>query len=92
MKTLFSGLKSDDYLQHLSTKKFIEKAAEFLTNLNAIHPFRDGNGRTQITFLAILAEFAEHPIDIERLAPEPFLMAMIDSFKGKMAPLETELN
>jgi cell filamentation protein len=32
-----------------------EKLAEILDNLNYLHPFRDGNGRTQREFLRILA-------------------------------------
>jgi cell filamentation protein len=28
--------------------------AHFLAELNAIHPFREGNGRTQLTFAVLL--------------------------------------
>jgi len=59
--------------------------------LNAIHPFREGNGRTQTTFLTLLAERASHPFDLEKLDPEAFLAAMIASFKGNDVPLERQI-
>jgi cell filamentation protein len=34
---------------------FAEKLAEILDNLNYLHPFREGNGRTQREFLRLLA-------------------------------------
>ena len=91
MMQLIRDLKSDDYLRNLPREGFGNKAARFLSNLNAIHPFRDGNGRTQVTFLAVLATFAGHPINIERLNPDRFLKAMIGSFKGDIKPLEAEV-
>ena len=58
-----------------------------LSELNAIHAFREGNGRTQLTFFALLADNASHPLDLEKLDPELMLKAMIESFEGD----ETEL-
>jgi len=36
-------------------KLFAEKLAEILDNINYLHPFREGNGRTQREFLRLLA-------------------------------------
>jgi cell filamentation protein len=36
-------------------KKLAEKLAEVLDNINYLHPFREGNGRTQREFLRLLA-------------------------------------
>ena len=41
---------------------FVDGLTELLADLNALHPFRDGNGRTQRAFLAQLAREAGHPI------------------------------
>jgi cell filamentation protein len=84
-------LKERQYLAHLPRPDFAQAAAEFVSTLNAIHPFREGNGRTQTAFLALLAARAGHPIDLERLRPERFLAAMIASFKGDDTPLEREI-
>ena len=91
MEELFENLQSNDFLQNIKPEEFIQKAAKFLSALNAIHPFRDGNGRAQITFTTVLAEHAGHPIDIEKLNPTRFLEAMIFSFKGEIVPLKSEL-
>lgn len=86
-KLLFGQLKKDKFLAGLEVKKFADKATHFLSELNVIHAFREGNGRTQLSFFLLLADQAGHPIDLEDLDPEAFLNAMIASFHGDEAPL-----
>jgi cell filamentation protein len=78
-------------LQGLDAAAFAEKAAALLAALNAIHPFREGNGRTQLTFMTLLAARAGHPFDLARLQPEAFLKAMISSFFGDQASLRDHI-
>lgn len=87
MRRLFGELKSDRHLTHRKRREFASGAAHFLAELNVIHPFREGNGRTQLTFLAMLADDAGQPLDLDRLDPDATLDAMIKSFKGDEAPL-----
>jgi cell filamentation protein len=47
---LFDGLTADNELSGLDRTQFAEKSAAFIAELNAIHPFREGNGRTQLSF------------------------------------------
>jgi cell filamentation protein len=61
---------------------FSIQVAHFLSELNVIHAFREGNGRTQLTFFAMLADNAGHPLDLDKLDPEVMLGAMIESFDG----------
>jgi len=91
MQTLFSRLKERRFFMHLSPDIFAADAAHFIATLNAIHPFREGNGRTQTSFLLILADHARHPIDLEGLDPQSFLNAMIESFFGNELPLTGEI-
>lgn len=91
MRALFGRLTAADRLSGLDAAAFAEKAAEFLTYLNAIHPFREGNGRTQLTFMTLLAAHAGHPVDLERLEPGAFLQAMIASFFGDEARLRAHI-
>ncbi|WP_065755405.1 Fic/DOC family protein [Bradyrhizobium paxllaeri] len=79
---LFDGLRSADYLHNLDALTFASQAAHFLAELNAIHAFREGNGRSQLTFFALLADHAGHPLKIEKLKPDEMLAAMIASFDG----------
>ncbi len=90
MKRVFGGLKERKYLRGLSREAFASEAAAFLSTLNAIHPFREGNGRTQTVFVTLLANRAGHPLDLSKLEPEAFLAAMVASFKGNDVPLERQ--
>ncbi|MCG9881581.1 MAG: Fic family protein [Bacteroidia bacterium] len=42
-------------IQKNNQKQLAEKLAEILDNVNYLHPFREGNGRTQREFLRLLA-------------------------------------
>ena len=90
MDRLFGQLKQKDLLAGRAFDDFATDAAEFLADLNAIHPFRDGNGRTQLSFLHLLAIKAGHELDLSRIRPETFLKAMIASFGGAITPLARE--
>ena len=79
---MFDDLRNATYLQHLAPGEFSTKAAHFLAELNAIHAFREGNGRSQLTFFALLADYAGHPLDLDNLDPDEMLAAMIASFEG----------
>jgi cell filamentation protein len=79
---LFSELKADNYLHNINAIAFATKAAHFLAELNAIHAFREGNGRCQLAFFALLADRAGHELDLGKLQPPAMLEAMIASFEG----------
>jgi cell filamentation protein len=84
---LFGELRADDFLQGLDASAFAGEASHFLAELNAIHAFREGNGRSQLTFFTLLADHAGHPIDLDRLNPDEMLDAMIASFDGDESKL-----
>jgi cell filamentation protein len=87
MRKLFHGLRDSKYFQGLRSDEFARKAGHFLSELNAIHPFREGNGRTQLALLTLLAERAGHPLALNNLDPTVMLAAMVTSFSGKEAKL-----
>jgi cell filamentation protein len=91
MRSAFKNLARNRYLRGLTRKTFATQAAKFLSTLNAIHPFREGNGRTQTTFLILLADRAGHPFDLDKLEPDAFLAAMVASFKGNDHLLEGQI-
>lgn len=59
---LLSKLKDVDPLRGVGKHHFAERAGFFLGEINAIHPFREGNGRTQREFVRQLAANAGHTI------------------------------
>ncbi len=88
MAKLFDWLKNEEYFQSLSGREFSVKAAQMLAELNAIHPFREGNGRTQMSLLTILVDNAGLPFNLGALEPKRSMDAMIDSFKANLIPLQ----
>jgi cell filamentation protein len=88
MRKLFGELRKDNYFRRQSAGEFSRKASHFLTELNAIHPFREGNGRSQLALLTLLAERAEYPLSLNKLDPNEMLTAMVTSFSGKEARLQ----
>ena len=84
---LFSELEADNFLENLPAAEFAAKAAHFLAELNVIHAFREGNGRSQLSFFALLADRAGRPLDLEKLDPYAMLDAMIAGFDGDESEL-----
>jgi cell filamentation protein len=91
MKRVFADLKGARFLHGLSAEDFAVTAAHVLSEINAIHPFREGNGRTQFAFMALLGAEAGHPLDFVQLERERFLSAIKESFRGDERALVAEL-
>ena len=58
----FAKLKVESLLINLTPQPFATRAAFYLGEISAIHPFREGNGRTQREFIRQLALHAGHPL------------------------------
>lgn len=66
-RSLFERLGREDYLRGLDRDTFAQRLAERWGELSAIHPFRDGNTRSQSAYVSTLAQRAGHPIDWTRV-------------------------
>lgn len=62
MQKQFRLLAKERYLVNLSKKEFSSSAAEFVNEINACHPFIDGNGRAQRFWLRMLANNAGYDL------------------------------
>lgn len=60
---VFGRLRHQRYLTGLDRKRFFGELSESWGYLTQIHPFRDGNTRSQTAFVDRLAVNAGHPID-----------------------------
>ena len=58
-----------------------------LADVNALHPFREGNGRAQRAFLGQLARDADHPVRWVGLDPEENIAASRAAHRGDTARL-----
>jgi cell filamentation protein len=66
---LFGWLARAEHLRGRDRAAFVDDLTELYADLNALHPFRDGNGRTQRAFLGQLAVDAGHPIHWAAMDP-----------------------
>lgn len=61
-RLLFDRLAQEHFLQGFTSEQFAARAAFYLGELNALHPFREGNGRTQRVFLSMIAQAAGYQL------------------------------
>ncbi len=86
---IFSTLKQNNYYAGLEREEFVQKIAWLASELNALHPFRDGNGRAIRAFLVLLAAHAGYELDYSRVDKDELIDADIEAFRGKIVILET---
>lgn len=79
---LLSRLAAENHLQRLSLEAFSRRAAHYVNELNAIHPFREGNGRAIRAFLTVLAEQAGFALNAKHLSRKAWLNASIKGFNA----------
>lgn len=68
MKDLHKRLKADHFLRGLEKKAFVDKFTDFYSDMNALHPFREGNGRATREFMKQLAHEAGYRFDIVKIS------------------------
>ena len=71
----------------LSHQKFIEAIADFYNTINMLHPFREGNGRTQRLFFTQWIRHLGYEFDLSDVDPDEFMIATIYAAQGVMDPL-----
>jgi len=91
-REVFGSLAAENHLRGLARKQFVERLTHFFAEVNAIHPFREGNGRSQRAFFHQLARQAGWPIDWKGLDADENVEASIASLRGDNAPLRTLLD
>jgi cell filamentation protein len=84
---VFGQLRRENCLRGLSLVEFVPRIAHYYAEINAIHPAREGNGRTQRAFLGQLADDAAWPIAWSRMDPEANIVASRAGQRGELAPL-----
>ncbi len=72
--------------------EFVSRLAFYMGEINAVHPFREGNGRVQRVFCSQLALNAGYFIDFESVDQKQMYAVMAASFNGDALPLTHLLN
>lgn len=77
---IFSKLKEENYLIGIYEENIYYKLAYYLGEVNALHPFREGNGRAQRILVEYLAQVAGYTIDFSNVTNTEMVEASVDSF------------
>lgn len=89
---VFDRLARADHLRGLARVGFVDALTELLADINALHPFREGNDRAQRAFLAQLARDAGHPLHWAGLEPAANVEASRAAHHGDNTPLRAMLD
>jgi cell filamentation protein len=80
----FKAIDNGRALMDLDRQTFAARAAQFLNDLNIIHPFREGNGRCQRILLSAIGEAAGHPITFDVATRERMVATSIAAANGDL--------
>jgi cell filamentation protein len=83
LDTLFRELGRENLLYSLRMPAWARRAAYYLGEINAIHPFREGNGRAQREFIRELAVAGGHLLVWRPIGPSRMIEASQRSFLRK---------
>jgi cell filamentation protein len=75
VSAVLAKLEDDNWLASLPRETFVVKLAFYYGEINAVHPFREGNGRAQRAFLRQLSAAAGWHLDWSELNKSDNVMA-----------------
>jgi len=85
--TLFDELESEKYLTELEDKEYVKRFAHYYSEVNILHPFREGNGRAERVFFSLLALRSDRHIAWDLLDPDEAISANISAYNGDESQL-----
>lgn len=83
---LFDSLKAESRLRDVPFRDLPARIAFYFSELNALHPFREGNGRTQRLFLRQLLQPRGIGVAWDRVTSEENIAVSVAAFHGNEAP------
>ena len=89
---VFGRLIADDHLRGRDRDGFLDGLAALLAEINALHPFREGNGRTQRAFLSQLARDAGFRLDWAAVDRDANIDAARAAADGDLGPMRALLD
>lgn len=79
---VFTDLSKENLFEGKDQEFVAKRLAHYLSELNVLHPFRDGNGRTQRIFISQLAQRAGYQLNYIDLDKRVIYTAMEKAFFG----------
>jgi cell filamentation protein len=89
---IFRTLHGEGLLRGLPRDEFTDRLTYYLGEVNAVHPFREGNGRAQRVFFEQLAGDAGYVLDWQRLDADRNIAASAAIMGGDPAPMRKMLD
>ena len=89
---IFRELHDEDCLRGLRRDAFVGRLAYYLGEVNALHPFREGNGRAQRAFFGQLARDAGFTLAWQHLDPVRNVEASAAIMRGDPEPMREMLD
>lgn len=86
---LFTQLKNEQFLKKTEPAKIAGRLAYYMGEINAIHPFREGNGRAQRIFISQLAKEAGFELTFSKSTQEEMINASIQAHRCDYKGLES---
>lgn len=87
LKKILDKLKEENYLRETSENEISTSLAYYLSEINVIHPFREGNGRTQRLFIEYLALINGYDLDFSKISKDEMIIASAESFACNYEPM-----
>ena len=79
---IFNKLKKEQYFNKYNYDVKLEKLVELFADINALHPFREGNGRSQREFIEELAKINGIDLNLTTVSKDDMIVASHDSING----------
>jgi len=77
---IFNNIKSGRYLLYSNKDTVFQRLAEYMGDINALHAFREGNGRVQREFIYCAAKVAGYELHFEQSTAAEMMEASLRSF------------
>lgn len=84
----FQRLAEQNYLKGLTKSRFIDELTEFYHDMNMLHPFREGNGRTLRLFITLLVRNAGYTLNFSDCDSDLLMIATIKAAQGDLSLLK----
>ena len=86
-KLKFDRLKSLNFLKNTPKDQFLDELTELYHDLNMLHPFREGNGRTLRLFITLLVRNAGYNLNFSECDSDMLMIATIKAAQGELSML-----
>ena len=81
---IFQWLRKHKELRGMKRERFVKELADLYHRINMLHPFREGNGRTQRLFFTLLIRRAGYEIDFASTDTDALMIATVYAAQGVM--------